>query len=169
MTDCLADLDPGFRAKAVELLAKCAARGVTMRPYFGVRDCLTQAKLWRQSRSREEIKAKILELRGDGATYLAGCIEKAGPQSGRHATDAIPGLSWHQWGQALDCFWLDGGKASWQGAGYDVYREEAAALGLTTISWEHDHVQLRPEGSPLQVFSIVDIDLRMQARFGSVV
>lgn len=160
-------LDPGFRSKVDQLLANCTSRGVAMRPYFGLRSPITQAKLWRQSRAIEEIDSEIARLRAGGAPFLASCIELAGPQQGKPVTNAPPGLSWHQWGQALDCFWVYQGKASWSGAGYDVYSEEAKRLGLTTISWERDHVQLRPEGSPEAVFSLAEIDRAMKDRFGA--
>lgn len=167
MASALEGLDPLFTKKLGLLLANCAANGVIMRPYFGLRDCLTQAKLWRQSRAAEEIAAKIAELRAAGATYLAACLEEAGPQRGKMVTKAIPGLSWHQWGEAVDSFWFVNGAAAWEGAGYDVYRDEAAQLGLTSISWERDHVQLRAAASPLDLFSLAEIDQRMRARFAS--
>lgn len=84
-----------------------------MRPNAGLRDPFEQAKLWRQSRSIEEILAAIDELRSVGAPFLAHCLESVGPQHGDPVTNAPPGYSWHQWGEAVDCFWLLGGKAEW--------------------------------------------------------
>jgi peptidoglycan LD-endopeptidase CwlK len=167
-----------FRRKVIALLDRCTARGATMRPYFTLRSPFEQARLWRQSRSREEIEAKIAELRSKSAPFLADCIERVGPQHGDPVTNAVPGLSWHQWGEAADCFWLVDGEAEWSPRkeinglnGYQVYAEEAQAAGLTAGGlWpsfkDWPHVQLRSSSSPLQVMSLTEIDTRMKERFG---
>lgn len=163
----LNSLDPEFRAKVEQLVSNCAAQGVEMRPYFGLRSPIIQAKLWRQSRATEEIEEEVKRLRAAGATFLAVCIELAGPQQGKPVTNAPPGLSWHQWGEAVDCVWIEQGNAVWAGVGYDVYDAEAKKLGLTTITWERDHVQLRPQGAPSDVFPLAEIDRVMKERFGA--
>ena len=60
-----------------------------------------------------------------------------GPQKGDPVTNAIPGLSWHQWGEAVDCFWVVNNKAVWDletvvnGLNrFMVYANEAKKLGL---------------------------------------
>jgi peptidoglycan L-alanyl-D-glutamate endopeptidase CwlK len=168
-----------FRSKVTALLDQCAARGTPMRPYTTLRSPLEQARLWRQSRSKEEIEAKIAELRSESAPFLADCIERVGSQLGDPVTNAIPGLSWHQWGEAVDCFWLVDGAAEWSAKkkinglnGYQVYAEEAQAAGLTagglwTSFKDWPHVQLRSAGSPLGAMSLAEIDREMERRFGS--
>lgn len=167
-----------FKAKALTLLAKCAGKGYEMRPYATLRDPFEQARLWRQSRSIEEITATLKRFETDGAPFLAHCIRSVGPQSGDHVTDAPPGLSWHQWGEALDCFWVVDGKAEWSNQrlvagnnGYRIYANEAKALGITAGGlWANlkdwPHVQFRDAGSPLQVMSLKEIDVAMKQRFG---
>ncbi len=102
-----------------------------------------------------------------GAEFLAFCIESVGPQSGPEVTKAPPGLSWHQWGEAFDSFWVVNGDAEWSTTrkinglnGYHVYAEEAAKIGVTpgglwtTFKDCHTHnldppnVQLRSTHSP---------------------
>lgn len=172
------DLVPEFRPMARTLIEKCRARGIEMRPNETLRDPFEQGKLWRQSRTREQVQAKILELRSQGADFLASCIESVGPQSGRHVTDAPPGLSWHQWGEAFDSFWVIDGRAEWSTTkkvnglnGYHVYAEEAEKLDLTagglwTTFKDWPHVQLRTQSSPKRLFSITEIDRTMRQRFG---
>ncbi len=175
-----ADLDllvADMKARAAELLTRCKTRGVEMRPNATLRPPIEQARLWRQSRSGEEIAAKIAELRAKGAPFLAQCLEAAGPQHGAHVTDTPPGLSWHQWGEALDCFWVVDGKAEWStqrlvdGAnGYRVYAEEAQRVGLTagghwTRFKDWPHAQLRPVANVLRAMSLAEIDAQMRARF----
>lgn len=168
----------GFRGSVETLISNCRLRGVEMRPHSAVRPPLEQARLWRQSRAREEIAAKITSLRTDGADFLAFCIESAGPQHGDHVTNSPPGFSWHQWGEAVDCFWVVDGKAEWSTVkkinglnGYQVFADEAEALGLTAGGhWarfkDWPHAQLRVAGSPTKVMTIQDIDAEMRARFG---
>lgn len=181
MPPTLEDLDIQLRPTAQKLLARCAAEGVTMRLNQTVRGPLEQARLWRQSRTIEEIKAKVLSLRGIGADFLADCIESVGPQHGEHVTNAPPGFSWHQWGEAFDCFWVVDGKAEWSTElivngrnGYRVYARIAEKeLGLTAGGlWktfkDWPHVQLREQDSPANVFTTADINATMRQRFGAL-
>lgn len=170
-------LVPDFRDKLNSLMSACQGQGVEMRPYFGIRSPFEQARLWRQSRSSEEIALKIAGLRGQGAPFLAHCLESVGPQNGAPVTNAIPGLSWHQWGEAVDCSWVVAGKTEWSTQkkvdgtnGYRVYAEQAQALGLDPGGFwkslkDWPHVQLRAASSPLKVYSLVEIDKAMMERF----
>jgi len=172
------DLVPELRPKARTLIERCRVRGIEMRTYETLRTPLEQGIIWRQSRTREQVQAKIQELRNAGAEFLAFCIESVGPQSGRHVTDAPPGLSWHQWGEAFDSFWVVNGGAEWSTTkkinglnGYHVYAEEAENIGLTagglwTNFKDWPHVQLRSEKSPQRLFTITQIDQTMRQRFG---
>jgi peptidoglycan LD-endopeptidase CwlK len=165
-----------FASKVRQLLANCAAKGIEMRPYYTLRTPFEQGILWRQSRSKEEITAKVAELKQKKAPFLAHCIENVGPQHGEHVTNAIPGLSWHQWGEAVDCFWVLNGKAEWSTQklvnglnGYRVYAQEAALLGLDAgMNWprfkDAPHVQWR-KGSPTAFYTLVNINKVMEERF----
>src|ERR1051325_8997540 len=176
------DLDaliPVFRSSIEKLLGNCRVRGVDMRPYFTVRTPFEQAKLWRQSRSRLEIDAEIQRLRRADADFLAHCLESVGPQHGDPVTNALPGYSWHQWAEAVDCFWVVDGKAEWSTEkvvnglnGYKVYAEEAVKLGLNAGGLWHTlkdwpHVQRRPDASPATIMSLKEINDGMRERFGS--
>lgn len=171
-------LNTELKTRIVNLIARCNKRGFEMRPNNGLRNPFEQAKLWRQSRSLEEITQKIDEFKAQGAIFLAECLRSVGPQHGDHVTNAPPGFSWHQWGEAVDCFWLLDGKAEWstkklidgQNA-YHAYADEAEALGLTAGGhWKKfkdwPHVQLRPENNPNTVLSILKINVAMEERFG---
>lgn len=177
MSRNLEDLHPSFRPRAEHVLAECQAQGVTMRPFFTWRSPEEQARLWRQSRPRLEIDAKVAELRERGAWYLAEVIVQAGPQYGRWATNAIPGESWHQWGLALDAFWLLDGQAVWSTRkrielasgrdvnGYHLYAEIAQAESLTAGGYwrrrDWPHIQA-PALSVRSYFSLTEIDEAMQ-------
>lgn len=120
-----------FSPKVSQLLDLCKKQDVIMIPYYGIRTLQDQAKLWRQSRHREEINTQIANLRSKQCDYLADVIESVGiVPMGKWATNAIPGLSWHNWGQAVDCFAFIDGKASWDTKDYGLYGRMANYVGL---------------------------------------
>jgi hypothetical protein len=178
MSRDLADLNADFRPTVETLLRNCRDRGCEMRPFFTLRSAAEQAILWRQSRPSQQINAKIAELEQAGAPFLAQVIRDVGPANGRHVTNAIPGLSWHQWGEAVDCFWLLDDEAEWSSRrrvdgrnGYHVYAEEAQRLdldagGLWRSFKDWPHVQLRKVASPARIYGYPEIDAEMRARFG---
>lgn len=176
----LTELSPDFRSLLDRLIEECKAEGVEIRPYFGIRSPFEQARLWRQSRSLEEIQAKIAELQSAGAPFLAYCVESVGPQSGPPVTSMLPGFSWHQWGEAVDCAWLVGGKLEWSVGkrvngvnGYRIFAERAARLGLSPGGLRKSlkywpHVQMRRAESPLDLISLVQIDEAMRERYAGL-
>jgi peptidoglycan L-alanyl-D-glutamate endopeptidase CwlK len=178
MSRDLNDLIPAFRTQVEDLLGRCEASGYPMRPFYTLRTPSEQAILWRQSRSTEEIRRRISSLREQGADFLADCIENVGPQTGRHVTNAIPGLSWHQWREAVDCFWLVDGSAEWSYRkringmnGYANYAHIAGDMGLNSGgNWtsfkDWPHVHMRQESNPGLVYSLEEIDRVMRERFG---
>ena len=147
MSRDLKELEPEFRDKLRQVIELCAKDDFFLVPFYTKRSLQDQAKLWRQSRSGPEVHNKIVQLNIDGAQYLADIIENVGPQYGRWATNAIPGLSWHNWGLACDCYVLDKNAAVWDSAhpGYASYAKHAQTLGLTAgHNWKSQdsvHVQ----------------------------
>ena len=163
-------LTPEAREKFTLLLARCEHRGDELRPYCAVRDPFAQARLWRQSRTAGEIATECTRLRAAGAPRIAACIESVGPQHGKWATNAVPGLSWHQHGEAMDCFLMLSGRAVWDASlhGYQAFVTEALGLGLTPGAKfrtpDTNHVQLRKD-EPHYLYEIARIDNMMAARF----
>lgn len=181
MAISLGDLVPQFRTLVSDLLQACAANGVTMVPTESVRTPAQQARYWRQSRSIIEINNAIAMLRQNGASYLADVLHSVGPQNGDEVTKVLPGNSWHQWGEAIDCFWEVDGRAEWSTTrkingvnGYQVYAREAKKLGLTAgLLWprfkDAPHVQLRSDDNPISSgLTWPKIDQTMRERFGGV-
>ena len=167
-----------FETSTRELLANCAANRTPMVPFYTVRYPESQAKLWRQSRSRLEINTGLEWLDGAGAVWIAGLIRSVGPQFGRWATNAAPGNSWHQWGEGLDSYANVDGRISWDtvpgqvgGRGDEYYRfyaDRAVELGLTPLGpaiGDWVHVQARSESAPSRVMSWPEIDAEMRRRF----
>jgi len=173
----LNDLIPGFKTQVEQLLSACESSGYPMRQFFTLRTPFEQGRLWRQSRSREQVDQKISELRSNAADFLAHCIESVGPQNGRHVTNAIPGFSWHQWGEAVDCFWLVDGGAEWSTRrridgvnGYNNYATIAESMGMAAGGFwasfrDWPHVQMRRDLNPGRLFSLQEINQKMADRF----
>jgi len=148
-------LIPEFRLLAEELIDRLAAEedSYEFRPFYTERDVFEQAKLWRQSRSSVEVRKAADRLVHEGAEFLAKVLINAGPQHGRWATNALPGQSWHNWGEALDCFLMSPEqRAIWASKhpGYQRYAEVAKELGLVAGHfWRRKdsvHVQYRVDG-----------------------
>lgn len=162
-------LVPEFRDKVTALLMRAQAEGHGLRVFTTVRDPFEQARLWRQSRTAGQIATRCAELRRQGAHRIAACIESVGPQSGKPVTNASPGFSWHQYGEAVDCFVLTAdGKADWDAnaEGYKALARIARDLGLKPGRDFGDapHVQLRAH-EPHHLYDIARIDNMMAARF----
>jgi len=164
-------LKPLFKMKVVELLERTKKRGFILRPFYTLRNAEEQAKLWRQSRTSEEIHRMVNKLRQEQAPYLADTLENVGPQFGRWATNALPGQSWHNWGEAVDCYvLLENGKAVWAAAhpGYKVYAEEAKELGMTAgFFWgRKDAVHVQSRGDAVRsIRTWPEINDEMQRRY----
>jgi len=162
------NLNPEFNERLEHLVDACEQRGVIMKPYSLYRDPVEQGKLWRQSRAGWVVREKIKFLRDRGAYFLADCLDKAGPAHGPHVTNAYGGLSWHNWGEASDCYWEIDGRAVWDTDylgdqnGYKIYAELAGRSGLTSMGqeygWDWVHVQLRRESSPSKVYGLLEVN-----------
>lgn len=163
-----------FEAKLNTLIASCAARGTVMQPYFGLRDPVTQGKLYRQSRSWAAIQSARAGLIMGGAPFLAKCLDQAGTARGPFATNALPGFSFHQYGTACDCVWIKDEAEEWDPSldgvanGYMIYAQEASKLGLRTLGHMGDfgHVQESPANSAADAYTVIQINATMEAKFG---
>lgn len=168
--EVLGGLEASFRDQFLTLVDRCREAGFRIVPYDGARSPWRQAIYWRQSRTTTEIRQCIEQLRQDGALYIARIMEDVGPQSGGHVTDAIPGLSFHQYKRAVDSYiespathralWREAGKDGDEYARavelYDSFGAAAQSLGLTWGGpWsfgDYGHVQSQAASSPLQEY-----------------
>ena len=148
------DLTPSLVVIIQNLLPTLQAQGLTFIPYYGLRPLSSQAILWRQSRPTEEVQNQIDTWRSQGCNCLADALDSVGPQEGPHVTDALPGYSWHNWGQAVDCYYELDGQPCWDGdnPAYQTYARTAEGLGLTAgynfTFKDPGHLQLQKEEIP---------------------
>jgi len=160
----LKELKPRFLTLLKRALKACISEECILVPYNTKRDVWQQAKFYRQSRRWVEIRDSIDALKETGAPFLSKVLSDVGPQYGRWATNAPPGFSWHQWGEACDCFVLQDGKAIWDTdhCGYTRLKEECEKRGLTIFSRKDpNHCQLKKH-SPSFYYRISTIDERMR-------
>jgi peptidoglycan L-alanyl-D-glutamate endopeptidase CwlK len=147
----LALLVPEFRTKVEQLLANCQQLGVKMVAYTTRIGPAWEAELYCHSRKWAEVQVKAAEMKAAGAPKLAALLKPEFCKAAAWKSNALPGRSWHAWGEAVDCF-VEGphGTALWSGLGYEVYAKEAEKLGLTAgHRWrvkDSVHVQLRVAG-----------------------
>lgn len=156
------------------LVRNAERRGARISANHMRRDPWTQARFWRQSRSRERVEQELRRMRTLGLEWLAGVLEEVGPQSpGPWLTNAVPGLGWHQWGQAVDYHVVGpDGRPVWDAGnrGYLVLAEEAARLGLTSgYFWKQQdagHVQLH-RARVREAYGWARIDQEMRIRYAA--
>jgi len=169
----LNDLLPQAKTNAEKVIEVCEQVGFDLLIYCTLRSPQEQAKLYRQSRSWAEIKNKMLSLKDRGFEFIADILDEVGPCTGPHVTNAGPGESWHNYGEAWDAVPLVSGKAAWvyQGAKaeWDAYGECVRQVGMQwagnwTTFREYPHAQLRPGGNPLKQYKPDEVLKMMQKR-----
>lgn len=144
--------------KAKQVLNYCEARGVDLLIYCTHRDMAEQARLFRQGRTRSEIRVKQKQLINEGWPMLADIIDQVGPQRGKKVTNAAPGESWHNFKEAFDAVPLIDGKPAWKRSdapeAWNIYGDACETAGLIWGgNWKFTdlpHAQLRA-GNPLDV------------------
>jgi len=110
----LEDLKKETKKKAEAFLELCRKNDLEVLVYCTLRPPEEQARLYRQSRSRDQIRAKAAELKNEwGRPDLAELLISVGPQEGPLVTYAGPGQSMHQYGLAFDAVPCRGGKPVW--------------------------------------------------------
>lgn len=171
MSDYLNGLTPEFRSSLDKLITLCSNSGLVVRISSGLRTPLEQAMIWRRGREISIIVDKVGWLKSQGCYYLASCIQTAGPQSGEWATNAIPGESFHNYGEAADFLAYDHqGKPINDGNDptYVQFQKLITLSGLNNYGthWTKDagHVQLRP-GSPVDIMNIQEMDKVLSERY----
>lgn len=153
-------LIPKAKTKALQVQAICRKEyGFELLIYCTLRSLEEQARLFRQSKTREEVNAKIKDFKKRGFGFLANIITKVGPCTGPTVTNAAPGESWHNYGEAWDAVPLIAGKPAWNYSGgakklWDAY---GAAVRKVKMYWagdwktfkEYPHAQMRSTGNAL--------------------
>lgn len=158
-------LDPCFAHNIQSLINDCKNEGYNLIPQCGYRSLEEQARIWRRSRSTQKVNEEINALQSQGCDYLASVLEKVGTQkTAAWGTNAIPGLSWHNWGHAVDFLWkMDNGIINEDGEseGYKILGQKAISLGLRWGGWfskaDWGHVQSDQKEIP-QIYSLKEVN-----------
>jgi peptidoglycan L-alanyl-D-glutamate endopeptidase CwlK len=166
----LEDLVPEVQEMAKEHILRCADAGIELLIYCTLRDAQEQARLYRQSRDKEQIQKKMDQLTAKGFPALAKILKDVGPQkSGPKVTNAGPGESFHQYNRAYDCVPVLQGKPIWSAAGEGAaFWDKVGKLGKKCgLEWAGEWTTFR-EFPHFQLTGGKDVSDLMQERFGAV-
>jgi len=146
--------------KATDVLAYCKNIEFPIVIYSTRRTLQEQSKLYRQGRTGSQIRYKITRLNNLGFGFLAEILDSVGPQMEKYrVTNAGPGESLHNYGEAFDAVPLINGKAVWNNDelwekyGQVIVKHELVWGGNWTSFVDKPHAQYRPGGNPLKLFS----------------
>jgi len=167
----LEDLVPEVQAMAKEHILRCADAGFELLIYCTLLDAHEQARLYRQSRTKEQVQKKMDQLTARGFPALAKILKDVGPQkTGPKVTNAGPGESFHQYNRAYDCVPVLQGKPIWGtgGEGAAIW-EKVGKLGKKGgLEWAGDWTSFR-EFPHFQFTDGKDIETLMKERHGAAV
>lgn len=155
----LSDLTPETHEKCEQVIAGCKARGVDLLVYCTFRSLTDQAELFRHGRTSWEIRDALQNRRPD--ERLVKDLINAESIPGARVTNALPGYSFHQYGEAFDAAPMKNGKILWMQSSleWQIYGDEVRKAGLfwagdwKGIFVEFPHSQLRAESNPLKVYT----------------
>lgn len=157
-----------FNIKLFELQRICAQQDLDIQIYCVLRSCEEQAKVFRETRSKQEIKQKMQSYKDRDLEFLSDVLDSVGPQhspaGSPHKTKAGPGESWHQYLLAADSVPISNGKAIWhdQAPEWEIY---GAVANYLDLHWGGDwegfkdlpHVQAVHTSNPLTQFKDPEI------------
>ena len=171
----LDDLEVGFRSLIDRILGELNSSSAwKLKPTTTIRDPWTQAKLWRQSRTGDQVQREIQQLIASDAEYLASVLQRVGPQkTGPWATNALPGMSWHNWSPslAIDVVVIEAGKVVGDGhhPGYRAWINAGASFGLTSRANIHDYGHMQANAfEPPDRYDLREISLLMKGCWGNI-
>jgi len=166
----LEDLVPEAHEMAKRHILLCAEAGIELLIYCTLRDTHEQARLYRQSRTKEQVQAKIDQFKARGFPALGQILKDVGPQkAGPKVTGAGPGESFHQYARAYDCVPVVAGKPVWSAAGENgkLWAKVGQAGKKCGLEWAGDWTSFRefPHFQLTAGDTVLDL---MQEKFGGL-
>jgi peptidoglycan LD-endopeptidase CwlK len=160
----LEDLLPEVADKAVAIKGQCEAAGFGLLIYCTQRSLEDQAILFRKSHNKPTVNAKVAQYRNAGFDFLADVLINVGPQRTMESsvTNAGPGESWHNYGEAFDAVPQVNGQEMWDyDEAVEVWETYGRLIHEAQMTWggdwsnfpDHPHAQLRIAPNPLRVLS----------------
>jgi peptidoglycan L-alanyl-D-glutamate endopeptidase CwlK len=163
-------LTPEMRRKVLLVKQECLKNKVEILFYCTLRPLDEQAVMYRQSNSFAKINAKIEELSENGFGFLSNIIIDIGAQQNtKWKTNACPGESFHNYGEAVDGVPIVNGRPVWNYEEnpmvWDIYGKAVKNAGL---EWGGDwkkkdlpHAQLAKGSNPLELYSPEEIKKKL--------
>jgi len=158
----LDELDSDFRDKLVNVIRDSLAIGMALDIRVGTLNVQQQAKLWRRSRTDNEIDHGIFELEQENCPFLAEVLRRANSPAGVAVTGDMPGFTWQNFGEEVEIHSTSHSIAT------DLMKI-AKKYDLTVGESFLGNVSLRksPFSTPLEVYKASEIDKLMQEKWGS--
>jgi len=167
----LEELKPKFRLKLLFIFEQLTQKGIGFEMFAAVRTPQAQAELWMKSRSRKEIVDAVAKLSKQGAPWLSRMVKTTHRPYGRWETNNLPGLSWHQWGEAASIRILSqSGRVIWNpnNEGYRILADLTQMVSLTSgFFWKRRdvvNVQLRAD-AVRAYYTWAEVDREMKEKF----
>jgi peptidoglycan L-alanyl-D-glutamate endopeptidase CwlK len=165
MGKILDSVDKELQDKAKQLIELCQKKNILINVTSGLRTLDEQNKLWRRAFGTPYILSVIENLRKLHCDYLAHSIERIGIQpAGRLGTRLHGGLSWHNWGRALDFSVQDHQGCIIKIAEHPLLKEFGTLAKSVGLRWGGDfsspdplHVQLDKKEIPT-IYTMQQID-----------
>ncbi|MCT4636249.1 MAG: M15 family metallopeptidase [Bacteroidales bacterium] len=163
-------LTPEMRRKVLLVKQECLKNKVEILFYCTLRPLDEQAVMYRQSNSFAKINAKIAELSVNGFGFLSNIIIDIGAQQNtKWKTNACPGESFHNYGEAVDGVPIVNGRPVWNYEEnprvWDIYGKAVKNAGL---EWGGDwkkkdlpHAQLAKGSNPLELYSPEEVKKKL--------
>lgn len=159
-------LKPEFQPKVKELISNLNKKGIYPFISSTLRGPGAQAVEYCKGRTIVSIKTEITKYRAQGLKMIPGYLEKANVSRAvsSKVTNALPGQSWHQHGEAVDFFFkTPEGKYedNPKNPNWKILADEAKALGLFPGFYfekfkDIPHVQFQSLPSPVMTLPALD-------------
>lgn len=162
----LSVLTPDVQEKAHQVIDICAEQNIEVIIFSSLRTIKEQAIFYRQSRTIEEILKKVKDLYNRDYAFLSYILEEVGPQKGPLVTNAAPGETWHNFGEAWDAHLKIDDKAILDYKKdkkiWNIYGNAIREVGM---QWggdqaeikDYSHAHLRKEANPLKVWTLKEL------------
>jgi len=95
-------LDISFAEKFMNVRVECMKQSIITQPVLGFINVFLHAEIWKQSKQDQAVDEAIAKLQNEGCNFLSSILMCASSVHSKHKTNRLPGMSWHNWGRAVD-------------------------------------------------------------------
>lgn len=166
----LEDLDPVFRERLIKVFEEAINHGFKVDPHLGALSIKDQALKWRQSRSDLEIDKALTFFKENDCNFIWNVMRFANAKFGPPVTDCLPGLSWHNWREAIkyDIYNRKTGQVDNDNAEFLEVLKKSMKKHKLHFGVEPRQIQLSVYKDPREIYSLQEIDNKMAEMWGGL-